>query len=82
MKRILFFAPLLLASCASLPIAAACNVAPLATASAQEAIAILERDWHLSHEKAVQWAAILATGAKGIAAFCAVASPPVALPGQ
>lgn len=60
-----------LSGCATLN--TACNVAPLVSASAADAITILERDWHLDHAKAVQWQAILATGAKGASLFCGVA---------
>lgn len=84
MKHALFgglLATTLVSGCAGLPIATGCNVAPLVSASAQDAIAILERDWHLSHEKAEQWAAIIRKGASGVALFCAFASP-VAVPGQ
>ena len=65
-----------LSGCAGLPIATGCNVAPLVASSAQDAIVILERDWHLSHEKATQWAAIIRKGGDGVALFCAFASAP------
>ena len=75
MKRLALILPLLLlGGCANIPIATGCNIAPLVSASAQDAIAILERDWHLSHQKATQWAGIIRKGADGVALFCAFAS--------